>query len=84
MRTEEVTSGPIKCHGCGCDTPISRSFFVPIACKCGVSHTVVGCIVASGSDIVPAPPQVVTPAASLAAAGEASVGMGLTITKGTS
>jgi hypothetical protein len=57
MKTEERTNGPILCHGCKKETPISTKLNTPIACACGVSHSVVGVVVASGDDIPAAPDQ---------------------------
>jgi hypothetical protein len=51
MRTEEPTSGPIKCHKCGALTPISTKHHTPIACACGEQHAVVGVVVVSGDDL---------------------------------
>lgn len=81
MRTEETTTGPIQCHNCKQPTPISTRLFVPVTCKCGTQHAVVGLIVASGSDIVlgPVASQAATSGAQIQ--GQASGGMTLTVTK---
>lgn len=81
MRTEESTTGPIVCHGCGQPCPISTKMRTPLACKCGVMHEVIGIMVASGADIPPVPAEVTVTAPAAAMHGQATVGFGLTVTK---
>jgi hypothetical protein len=61
MKTSHSSLGPIPCHGCQEFTPVSTKFGVPIACKCGVQHSAVEVIVASGEDL-PKPPAELTEA----------------------
>jgi hypothetical protein len=82
MKTTETTTGPICCHKCGEQTPISTRLHTLIACKCGTVHAVIGLLVASDGDIpeVSKFPVVVDGAASKMA-GSSKAGISLTVQK---